>query len=266
VRVGFIGLGEIGGPMAANMLARGHSVDVYARRSEVAEHYDTLGAGIVDCATEVGRDAEVVMLCVYTDEQIQAIALDDPTFLASLRPGSVLVIHTTGRPETARRLATAATPLGISVLDAPVSGSVADVTEAHITLLVGGTEDALERARPAMSCYADPIIHMGPVGNGQAAKLVNNALLGVNVQLLRDAERIAGALGLAPGSLAPALVHASGGTHVAQVAADMDSVEKMTEFLRPFLRKDVAVVREIAAEMSVDLGLLDAVLSRSDPF
>lgn len=266
MRVGFIGLGEIGGPMAANMLARGHSVDVYARRPEVAAHYATLGAGVVDRPAEVGRDAEVVMLCLYTDEQVQAIALDDPTFLASMRPGAALVVHTTGRPDTARRLARQAAPLKVEVIDAPVSGSIADATAGHITLLVGGSADALKRVEPAMSCYADPIIHLGPVGTGQGAKLVNNALLGVNVKLLIEAERIARTLGVPAGLLVNALVHSSGGSRVSHVAKEMGSIEEMTEFLRPFLRKDIEVVREVAGEMTTDLGLLGQVLAQGEPF
>lgn len=260
MKVGFIGLGEIGGPMAANMLANGLSVSVYARRPEVADRFAGLGADIAESPSAVGRDADVVGLCPYTDEQVQQLALADPELLQSMRPGAVLVLHTTGRPNTARQLAAKAAGNGIDVLDAPVSGTVKDVTEGHITLLVGGTVAALARARPAMACYADPIIHLGPVGSGQAAKLVNNSLLGANVKLLTDAERIARSLGLAPGALAAALTHASGGSRVAQVAVDMGSIEEMTEYLRPYVYKDVTVALEVASEMGVDLGLVEQVL------
>lgn len=266
MRVGFIGLGEIGGPMAANLLKHRHSVDVYARRHEVSERYAALGARVVDSPIEVGRDAEVVMLCLYTDEQIQAVALDDPTFLAGMRPGSALVLHTTGCLDTARRLAKMAAPLGIDVIDAPVSGSVADVTAGQITLLVGGPAAAVRRVAPALSSYADPILHLGAVGTGQAAKLVNNALLAVNVLLLNEAERIARSLGMEPGLLVHALVHASGRSHVAEVAMELGSIGAMTEFLRPFLRKDIAVVREVADEVGSDLGLLGKVLSSGEDF
>lgn len=266
MRVGFIGLGEIGGPMVANLLAHDHSVAVYARRPEVAEQYAVLGAEVADSPAGICPEAQVVVLCLYTDEQVQAVALNDPDFLTTMRPGSALVIHTTGRIETARRLAAQAAPLGIDVIDAPVSGSIADVTAGHITLLIGGATAAVRRVEPALSSYADPIVHLGPVGSGQVAKLVNNALLGVNVLLLNEADRIAQSLGLEPDLLLDALVHASGRSHVADVAWDMGSITAMTDFLRPFLKKDVAVVREVAAEMGADLGLLSVALGHGEEF
>lgn len=260
VKVGFIGVGEIGGPMAENLLAAGHSVSVFARRPEIAARFADRGASLAATSADVGRGADVVVLCLYTDEQVQEVALEDPALLESMRPGAVLVIHTTGRPGTALTLAVEAARHGVEVLDAPVSGSVEDATEGHITLLVGGDADALERVRPALNCYADPIIHVGPIGHGQATKLVNNALLGVNVRLLAEAARIASSLGVAPDVLLRALNHSSGRSLVVEVAAEMGSIEQMSDFLRPFVEKDVAVVFEIAEEIGLDLGVLERVL------
>lgn len=265
MRVGFIGLGEIGGPMAENLLAAGASLTVFARRPEVASRFAELGATVARTTAGVGREADVVVLCTYTDEQVQELTHADTGLIGSMRPGSVLVIHTTGRPSTARAIADEAARHGVDVLDAPVSGSIEDAAAGHITLLVGGAVDVVERTRPVLAVYGDPIIHLGPVGHGQATKLVNNALLGVNVKLVEAAGRLAHELGVEPDALVSALTWASGGSKVAQVAADMGSIEQMSAFLRPFVDKDVAVVREIAAEADVDLGLLGAVLDWQRP-
>lgn len=266
MRVGFIGVGEIGGPMVDNLLSGGVHVTAFARREEVAQRLAVAGAQVVASAAEVGLDADMVGLCPFSDEQVQELALDDRGLLESMSPGAVLVNHTTGRPSTARRLAEAAGSRGVHVLDAPVSGTVQHARDGHITLLVGGETCALDRVRPALECYANPIIHLGPVGNGQATKLINNALLGVNVKILVEAERLVRALGVPSGALARALGHASGGSRVAEVAVELGSIEAMTSYLRPYLQKDVNVVREVAGEMGLDLGLIARVLDSGEQF
>jgi len=178
----------------------------------------------------------------------------------------VLVTHTTGSPATARALAAAAADRGVSVVDAPVSGTVTDVAEGHITLLVGGADAAVAAIRPVLDVYAEPVLHIGPLGSGQAMKLVNNALLGANVRLLQEAERVAATFGIDPSAVDHALQHTSGGSWVAAAAESAGSATELAARFGPFLRKDLATVIQVAAELGVDLGLLEQVATSKGPF
>ena len=127
------------------------------------------------------------MVCVFTDDQVREVA---PDLIAAMPRGSVLVLHTTGSPRTAESLAADAAAHGVDVVDAPVSGGPHDIAAGRVTLWVGGTDEALERARPALSAYGDPVLHVGPIGSGQKVKLVNNTLFAAQIGLVAEAARL----------------------------------------------------------------------------
>jgi 3-hydroxyisobutyrate dehydrogenase-like beta-hydroxyacid dehydrogenase len=266
MRVGFVGVGAIGGPMVDRLLANGVAVNVYARKPEVVERYRSLGATIATDLEAVARGAQVVALCPFTDEQVLDIALSDGGVVGGLERDAVLITHTTGSPATVRALARVAEPRGASVIDAPVSGTVDDVREGHITLLVGGAESAVDACMPALETYAEPVLHVGPLGSGQAVKLINNVMLAANVRMLQQAERVAATFGIEPATLDRALQHASGGTWVAGAAEAAGSADEVARRFGPFLRKDVATVLRVAAELELDLGLLEQVATSGGPF
>src|SRR5262245_49105764 len=189
MNVGMIGLGEMGMPMLERLRAVGHDVTVRARRPEVVERAVDFGAHeAVDFA-----DRDAVIICVYSDDQVRDVG---PDAIATMPSGSILVNHTTGSPTTAEFLAGVAEPQGVRVLDCALSGGPADIRAGRLTLLVGGQEDVLEQARPALASYSEPILHVGALGDGQRVKLVNNALFGAQVALVAEAERVANALGV----------------------------------------------------------------------
>jgi 3-hydroxyisobutyrate dehydrogenase-like beta-hydroxyacid dehydrogenase len=239
---------------------------VFARRTEVRSRYESMGATLAADQSVVGADADVVCLCPFTDEQVGEIALGAGGVIPGMKQGSVLVVHTTGSPATARSLAEAMAVQGGSVVDAPVSGTVNDVTEGHITLLVGGDTDAVAACRPVLDTYAEPVLHVGPLGSGQAMKLVNNALLAANVRLLQEAERVAATFGIEPATIDNALQHTSGGSWVAKAAESAGSAEELATQFGPFLRKDLATVISVAKELGVDLGLLEQVATSKGSF
>ena len=266
MKVGFVGVGAIGGPMADRLLDAGFDVTVFARRDEVKRRYASMGAAVAPGLAQVANGAAVVCLCPFTDEQVREIALGDRGVVGALAPGAVLVTHTTGSPATARELAKAAADRGASVVDAPVSGTVADVQEGHITLLVGGDDGAVAACRPVLATYGEPVLHVGPLGSGQAVKLVNNALLASNVRLLQEAERVAALFGIEPGTVDHVLQHTSGGSWVATAAEAAGSADNLAERFGPFLSKDLATVMRVAGELGIDLGLLQQVATSKGPF
>ncbi|WP_396837108.1 NAD(P)-dependent oxidoreductase [Mycobacterium sp. ITM-2016-00317] len=255
--VGFVGAGRMGAPMVERLVKAGHDVRVLGRSAEKCVAISELGATAVTGLDEVAVDAAVVVICVFTDAQVREICLDGG-LLAAMPTGSVLVVHTTGSPRTAELLAAAAP--GIAVLDAPVSGGPHDIAAGNITLFVGGDVTALEAARPVLAAYADPILHVGGLGTGQWVKLLNNAMFAAQLGMLREAASFAAHVGVREAGLLEAVGHGSGASRAAEIAGARGSVQSFIESVGEFLGKDVAVVREVAAEAGGDLGLLEGLL------
>ncbi len=257
MKVGFIGVGRMGTPMVARLVAAGHEVQALGRTDEKRSAVTELGAIAVAQPQYAADGAEVVVLCVFTDDQVGEAA---PGLIAAMAPGSVLVLHTTGSPRTAEALAELAAAREISVLDAPVSGGPHDIAAGHITLWVGGDADGVQRARPVLSAYGDPVLHVGPVGSGQKVKLVNNTLFAAQIGLVAEAAELGGRLGLEEAVLLAALPHGSGASAAMAHIARAGSTARFIGAVGEFIGKDVAVVRATAAELGADLGRLDALV------
>jgi 3-hydroxyisobutyrate dehydrogenase len=257
MKIGFIGVGQMGRPIADRLAAAGHKVTALARRPKARTAAAFAWAGSVE---EVAGDADVVFIVVLTDEQVRSVCLGDHGVLATMKPGALLVQHTTSNPATAELLGIEASARGIEVLDAALSGGPQDIVDAKLTLWVGGDEQVLEGARPLLSAYATPIIFVGPLGNGQRIKLVNNALLVAQAGLAIDAVRLAGSLGIDEAAILEALQHGSGASRALGIVASFGSVDRVPAILGPFMAKDVKVVREVARSEGADLGLIGTVL------
>lgn len=266
VRIGWVGLGAIGGRMVERLLSQGMSVSFYARRTETVDRFRDLGATPATTAAAAMEGVDVAVVCPFSDEQVEDLVVGADRVIESLRSGAVLVTHTTGSPQTAIAIADVAAERGVGVVDAPVSGTVDDVEAGRISLIVGGAAHDVEACRRVFSCYADVITHVGPVGSAQAVKLINNVVLAANVRLMTDAERLGAAFDVPPDRLAEAIRHASGGSWVATQMATAGSAAALHGAYGPYLRKDLATVSEIAEAVGVDLGLLGQVAHTGEPF
>ena len=169
--------------MVTRLVEAGHDVTVLGRSAEKRAAIAQLGASTVAHTAEVSAQADAVIVCLFTDEQVQQVCLADD-LLPTMPPGSALVVHTTGSPRTVETIAVRAAPHHVDVVDAPVSGGPHNAAAGALTLFVGGAEDAVARVRPVLSCYGDPVLHVGPLGAGQKVKLVNNALFAAHIGLL----------------------------------------------------------------------------------
>ena len=163
---------------------------------------------------DVGDRADVVIVCVFTDEQVREVCLEGD-LLAGMAPGAVLLIHTTGSPRTAESIAAAR---GIDVLDAPVSGGPHDIAAGQLTLFVGGDDDALARVKPVLRAYADPVLHVGRTGAGQLVKLVNNTLFAAQIGLVAEGVRLGSRLGISEPALLAALTHGSADSRASAIS------------------------------------------------
>jgi 2-hydroxy-3-oxopropionate reductase len=249
----------MGRPMVSRLVDAGHQVRAFGRCDEKRSAITELGADAVDEIAAVCADAEAVAVCVFTDEQVRHVCLAED-LLAAMPAGSILVLHTTGSPRTAEAIAERATPCGVDVVDAPVSGGPHNAAAGALTLFVGGADDAVARVRPVLSSYGDPILHVGPLGAGQKVKLVNNTLFAAQIGLLSDAVELAARLGVTESALLTALPHGSAASRVLDIVAARGSVASFIQTAGEFVGKDIAVVRQIAAELGSDLGVLDYVI------
>lgn len=254
--VGFVGAGRMGAPMIARLVAAGHEVHALGRTDEKRSAVAELGATPVPDLSTLA-DADVVVVCVFTDDQVGELCLDGP-LAASMRPGSTLVLHTTGSPRTARAIAERFSHL--DVVDAPVSGGPHDIAAGSVTLFVGGSDAAIARVTPVLAAYADPILHAGATGSGQLVKLINNTLFAAQIGLVAEGARLGTAFGVSESALLNALTHGSAQSRVLNMIASAGSADAFISAVGEFIGKDVAVVRKTVAELGGDLGPLDAVV------
>lgn len=263
MRVGFIGLGDQGSPMAERVLAAGYELMVYARRPEVGRHFAELGADLAESPADLGR-CDLIEVCVVDDAQVDDVLLRGG-ILETMMPGAIVAIHSTVHPETCRRLGEQAQRFEVEVLDAPVSGGGAKAArEAQLVTLVGGSIAAYDQVRPVFECFGSSI-YLGPLGSGQLAKLLNNLFfavqMGASYELVRlgielgiDREGLSRAL---PGCTAASWVleryAASGFTHLAPpIGGGHQHVLRLLE-------KDVSTFERVAAQLGVDAAMLQDV-------
>jgi 3-hydroxyisobutyrate dehydrogenase len=201
-RIAFIGLGVMGGPMAGHLARAGHRVTAYNRSPERAAgwraRYEEEGLEVAFAATpaEAARGAEVVFTCVGNDDDLAQVTLGEDGVLSGMAPGALLVDHTTTSADMARRLADECEARGLAFVDAPVSGGQAGAENGQLAIMCGGTPEALERTRPVMQPYAKAIVHVGPAGAGQTAKMANQMCIAGVLAGLSEALRLADAAGL----------------------------------------------------------------------
>jgi 3-hydroxyisobutyrate dehydrogenase len=194
--LGFIGLGNMGAPMAANLVKAGHRVsgfDVVAARAEALA---AKGGEAAATAGEAAGAGELVITMLPAGPDVRAVYLGEGGVLARARKGALLIDCSTIDVDTARAVAAAAAAAGFAMLDAPVSGGVIGAETAGLTIMVGGEAAAFDRGRPVLEAMGRTIVHAGPAGNGQAAKICNNMMLGVSMIAVCEAFSLAERLGL----------------------------------------------------------------------
>ncbi len=194
--IAFIGLGHMGGPMAANLVKAGYPVRVFDLVPSALEAAVAAGAVSAASAVDAVKGAQVVISMLPASRHVEGVYLGDNGILGAIAPGALVIDSSTIAPATARKVAEAAAARGLAMIDAPVSGGTAGAAAGTLTFIVGGDADALERARPVLSAMGKNIFHMGGAGAGQVAKLCNNMALGVIMAATGEAIALGAAHGL----------------------------------------------------------------------
>ena len=198
MKLGFIGLGAMGRPMALNLMKRGHEMAVYARRPASAQGLVAAGARLCPTPTEVATRAEVVFTMVTHSSDVEEVVLGKDGAIHGAASGSVVVDMETIAPGVARSVAQALEEKGIDMLDAPVSGGPMGAEEATLSIMVGGKQAVFERVKPLFDCLGKTVVHMGDHGAGQVTKACNQLALLVTAQASAEALTLARACGLDP--------------------------------------------------------------------
>ncbi|MBS7458419.1 3-hydroxyisobutyrate dehydrogenase [Coralloluteibacterium stylophorae] len=195
-RIAFIGLGNMGGPMAANLVKAGHEVRVFDLVQAALDAAVAAGATAAPSAREAVTGAEVVISMLPASRHVEGLYLGDDGILPHIADGALVIDSSTIAPASARKVAEAAKARGLATIDAPVSGGVAGAQAGTLTFIVGGEAEALERARPVLEAMGRNIFHVGASGAGQVAKLCNNMALGVIMAATGEAIALGVANGL----------------------------------------------------------------------
>ncbi|MGP0031277.1 MAG: NAD(P)-dependent oxidoreductase [Acidimicrobiales bacterium] len=244
--VGFIGLGSQGGPMARRIVDGGFPLTLWARRPVSLEPYADTAASVASTPAELGAASDVVGICVTGDADVEDVLRRTDGVLAGMAAGGVVAIHSTIHPDTCVRVAQHAARRGVGVVDAPVSGGGGAAAQRALLVMAGGEEGHLARCRPVFDTFADPVIHLGPLGTGQMAKLVNNLVFTALVTVGLESFAFADQLGIDRGALSQVLAHGSGGSRAAAILATSGfDLTGMRQALGN-LQKDVRIVRDVA--------------------
>lgn len=263
-QIAFIGLGNMGGPMAQNLLKAGHHLTVYDLSPTAIKSLADAGATVAQSAADAVCDAEIVISMLPASRHVEALYLGELGLLPHIKQGTLVIDCSTIAAQTAITVSKAATALGLTMLDAPVSGGTGGAIAGTLTFIVGGDDEDLERARPILSAMGKNIFHAGGHGAGQTAKICNNMLLGIQMIGTAEALALGVANGLDPHVLSDIMVKSSGRNWSLELynpyPGVMDNVPASRGYSGGFgvdlMLKDLGLATETAlnAQASIPLG------------
>jgi 3-hydroxyisobutyrate dehydrogenase len=254
--IGFIGLGSQGGPMAQRIAEAGFSLTVWARRREALAPFEAKGAHVADGPAALAAVCDVVCICVVDDLGVAELS---DQIIPAMKPGALLIIHSTILPQSCEVLAARCAAAGVLLLDAPVSGGGQAAAAGKLTVLCGGSAEAFAAGQAVLASFAGAIVHLGPAGTGQRAKIVNNALMAAHMGLAHAALATGEGLGISRSALAELIKVSSGRSFGFEVYARLPEPAAFSHGAQ-LLVKDVDLLAAIAPEQPGTAALRDAAI------
>lgn len=260
-RVAFIGLGAMGYPMAGHLATSGHTVTVFNRTQERAQHWrEQYGGAVAATPAEAAEGQDAVMICVGNDDDVREVTCGSEGVLHTLPRGSLLIDHTTTSQELAVAIAEQAATSGVDFLDAPVSGGQIGAETGALTIMVGADKDTYEAAEPLMACYAKSIRLMGGVGSGQLTKMVNQICIAGLLQGLSEGLHFAERAGLdVAGAVEVIAQGAAQSWQMNNRASTMIAGEFEFGFAVDWMRKDLGIAIEAAQAVGAAVPVTELV-------
>jgi 3-hydroxyisobutyrate dehydrogenase-like beta-hydroxyacid dehydrogenase len=263
MRIGFVGLGNMGGPMALNLIKAGHALSVYDVRREAAAPHLAAGARWADSPAAVAAECELVMTSLPGPKEIEEVALGEGGIIGRIARGTIYADLSTNSPAVIRRLHAAFKEKGVEVLDTPVSGGIPGARNATLAVMVGGDRSAFEKIKPALDAIGDKVSYIGESGAGSVAKLVHNMIAICSTQLLAEAFTMGMKAGVAPEALLKVVQDGAYGqgmllTGTLPKMVFRGNFDRVT-FALKLARKDLGLATEVGRELNVPMPLASLV-------
>jgi 3-hydroxyisobutyrate dehydrogenase len=269
--LGFIGLGNIGGHMAANLMAAGHLMTVYDIREEAARELLEHGASWADSPRQVAASSDVVFISLPGPAQVEETFTADDGLLAGSRPGTYVIDVSTNSPSRIRGLGVVASGFGVKILDAPVSGGVRGARKGTLTIMVGGEQEAFEYCEPLLRIVGENVIHVGPLGAGHVTKLVNNFMGISNAIASMEAMAMGVGAGVDPNKLLEVVNLGTGSSHMSRTLypylilnRNFDPVRFSMELAVKDLHLALELAEELGLTVRVGQTVHDALLEATE--
>ena len=251
-KIGFIGLGTMGAPMARNLLNAGHEIFFFARRESVVDQFRQAGASPCRTCAEVAEAAELIVTIVPADSDVEQVVFGRDGIVDGSSPGKLLIDMSTISPTTVHQIAGRLEAVGVSMLDAPVSGGPSGAERGALSIMVGGNQDDFIRARPILEVLGEKIFFLGPLGSGQTTKLVNQMLAGGVMTLIGEALSVAKTADLDLSQVIEVISASSGNSTVFSARAKFVLENQYVPgFKTELMRKDIALSLALAHELNV---------------
>jgi 2-hydroxy-3-oxopropionate reductase len=253
-RVGFVGLGVMGGPMARNLLAAGHDVVAFSRTRASVDDIAADGATAAGSAREVAGQAGVVILMLPDSPQVREVLDGDDGLLAGAREGTLVIDMSTISPVVTREIAAECAERGIGWVDAPVSGGDVGAREATLSIMAGGSDEDFARAKPLFEALGKTIVHVGPVGSGQVVKACNQVVVALTIEAVSEALVLGSKAGVDPATIIEVLSGGLAANKVMEVRGRNFLEHDFTPGFRIDLHhKDLGIALQTAREYGVAL-------------
>lgn len=263
-RIGYIGLGNMGAPMAQRLLGWPGGLTVLDTRAEAVAPFADAGADVAGSPAELAGACELISVTVLDDAQVRDVVTGPDGLLSTARPGTVIAVHSTISDTTAVDLAEQCAAHGVDLVDAPVSGGAPGAKNGTLAVMVGATDDAFTKVREPFSCFASLVVHAGPAGAGTRMKLARNLLHFVSFTAATEAQRLAEAAGLDITELGRVVRHTDAITGGAGAimwrdnTAPIDPADSwfpIFSHARDLGEKDLALALDLSKRLGVDLPL-----------
>ena len=264
-RVGFIGLGDIGEPMARRIIEAGFPVTLWARREASLAPFHGTAFRRADTPAGLGRDSDVVGICVFGEDDVSEVILGDGGVLSGMAAGGVILVHSTVSVEFVVDLERRCASRGVTVLDAPVSGFRARATSGELTVMVGGPAATFEAVRPVLEAFGSHVVRLGPTGSGLKMKALNQALLFANLNSAALALDTGHRLGLDRAAAETVLRSASGGSFgLDLLVGRLRTDPEFAELGSKILAKDLGVFDAVCRGDGVDAAELRGIAAQAE--
>jgi 2-hydroxy-3-oxopropionate reductase len=257
-RIGFIGLGIMGRPMARNLLEAGFGLVVHSRSPGPVDELVAAGAERGTDPEDVASRSDVVITMLPDTPDVELVLLGERGVVGGIRADSLVIDMSTIKPLAAKDLAEAFEPRSVSMLDAPVSGGERGAIDGTLSIMVGGSATAFDRGRPILEVLGSKVVHVGPAGAGQVAKACNQLVVAATIQAVAEALLLAKKAGVDPAKVREALLGGFAGSKILEVHGQRMLAGDFTPGFRSVLhRKDARIVRQTAEELGSPVPLFE---------